>query len=90
MQGTLLGSLLAFDKLGRPEWSGAIGLWIGCDLGYVFMIGALTIYYLRVDWEEMARLAQERSAKDAAPSAAEGEGEGDALLGGSDSGGKET
>ncbi len=54
------------------------------------MIGALTIYYLRVDWEEMARLAQERSAKDAAPSAAEAEGEGDALLGGSDSGGKET
>jgi len=90
VQGTLLGSLLAFDKLGRPEWSGAIGLWIGCDLGYVFMIGALTIYYLRVDWEEMARLAQERSAKDAAPSAAEAEGEGDALLGGSDSGGKET
>ena len=42
-----------------------MGLWIGCDLGYVFMITALLVYYLRVDWPEMARIAQEKAAQDA-------------------------
>ena len=85
--GTALGTALAFDKLGMPELSGAIGLWIGCDVGYVFMIVALLVYYRHVDWVKMARLAQQRSAKDAEPAegaAPEGEGEHNALLGGAD------
>ena len=35
---------LAFDVLGLPQFSGAMGLWIGCDLGYVFLILALLLY----------------------------------------------
>ena len=42
--GTALGSGLAFDVLGLPQFSGAMGLWIGCDLGYVFLILALLLY----------------------------------------------
>lgn len=80
--GTFAGYLLAFGKLPNgtvPEWtSGITGLWIGCDLGYVFMIGALLIYYLRVDWQKMSRIAQESAAQDAKPpgtAAEEGQGE---------------
>ena len=42
--GTALGMGLAFDVLGLPQFSGAMGLWIGCDLGYVFLILALLLY----------------------------------------------
>lgn len=62
--GTLCGAMLAFDKLGAPQVAGVIGLWIGCDLGYVFMVAALLVYYLRIDWPAMSRLAQDRARKD--------------------------
>jgi hypothetical protein len=86
--GTAVGGLLAFEKIPGeivPAWtSGIMGLWIGCDLGYVFMITALLVYYLRVDWPEMARIAQEKAAQDAKPAAGAA-----AAGGGGDGGGDE-
>ena len=79
--GTLCGWALGFGHTPLGAM-GLKGLWIGCLLGFWgFMIPALGIYFCRIDWQEQARLAVERSSKDsAAPPAEEAEEEQETLL----------